>query len=152
MATRNILDYQGNVIGTMTLPDSTTDSQWALILAPYAITPTQVQANAISMSISVRKAYCDDLMDRFKKQNILAGINGSQGLWMHHRLRAMAVTAFGVDYVIDIVNMIVSGDVELGCIALQYSVPDDMSQSYHWLSATRINWLIADLKNFLGWP
>ena len=36
MATRNILDYQGNIIGELTLPDDATDIQWANALAAYA--------------------------------------------------------------------------------------------------------------------
>lgn len=39
MATKNILDYLGQVVGTLTLPDSTTDDQWAAALAPYAQAP-----------------------------------------------------------------------------------------------------------------
>lgn len=37
MSTRNILDSLGNVIGTLTLDDSTTESQWSQALAPYAV-------------------------------------------------------------------------------------------------------------------
>lgn len=40
MATRNILDNFGNVIGTLTLSDSTTESQWSAALAPYSSIPT----------------------------------------------------------------------------------------------------------------
>lgn len=40
MATRNILDSLGNVIGTLTLPDETTEEQWTAALAPYAAEPT----------------------------------------------------------------------------------------------------------------
>jgi hypothetical protein len=48
--TKNILDQNGNVIGSLTLPDSTTDAQWAAALAPYAnpaplpdVTPRQMR-------------------------------------------------------------------------------------------------------------
>src|ERR1017187_66994 len=36
---RNILDYQGYIIGTMTLPDDTSDADWAAALAVYATPP-----------------------------------------------------------------------------------------------------------------
>lgn len=36
MTTRNVLNSLGDVIGTLTLPDSTTEDQWTAALAPYA--------------------------------------------------------------------------------------------------------------------
>ena len=36
---QDILDYQGNIIGTMTLPDDTTDAEWTAALAVYAQPP-----------------------------------------------------------------------------------------------------------------
>lgn len=37
MAIRNILDSLGNVVGSLTLPDETTEAQWEAALGPYAI-------------------------------------------------------------------------------------------------------------------
>jgi hypothetical protein len=37
--TKDILDYQGYIIGTMTLPDDTSDADWAAALAVYATPP-----------------------------------------------------------------------------------------------------------------
>lgn len=126
------------------------DSVTHVFSAPPA-TPAST-AKAIEATIAVRKEYCDDLMDRFKRANILAGINGAQGLWMHHRLRAVDITFGGNPYTLDILNMVVSGDIELGCLALMSATPDDMSQTYHWLSTTRLAWLVSEMKSFLGWP
>lgn len=41
MVTRNILDSLGNIIGTLTLPDETTEQQWVMALAPYAAAQSQ---------------------------------------------------------------------------------------------------------------
>jgi hypothetical protein len=152
MATRNILDYQGNIIGSLTLPDSTSETQWAAALAPYAlISPSYVAAQQLANAVSDRKAFCANLLAQFKQQNIAAGINAIQGLWMHQRMAAVSVTISGVSFTIDLINLADSGDVELGTIVLQAMTPDDMSQPYHWLNATRINWLVAQLKTYLGW-
>jgi hypothetical protein len=49
-------------------------------------------------------------------------------------------------------NMVISGDMATACLALMYGAPDDMSEPYHWLNEERLNWLINNLKGFLGWP
>ena len=42
MATRNVLDSLGNVIGTLTLPDTTTEDQWTAALSIYSATFTPI--------------------------------------------------------------------------------------------------------------
>jgi hypothetical protein len=156
MAIRNILDYQGNIIGQLELPDGTSDEMWAEKLAPYAKappTPQEVQYKILDVTIQERKIFCDQLMAQFKKENILAGINVPQGLWMHQRVRAWETNFPGTPTMtVDILNMVVSGDVELATLALIYGTPDDMSQTYHWMSQARLNTLIGRLKAYLGWP
>jgi hypothetical protein len=75
-----------------------------------------------------------------------------QGLWMHQKIRALPVTLYGVTFTVDLMNMVVSGDIELACISLQNTLPDDMSMPFHWWTQSRINWIIGELKLFLGWP
>lgn len=43
MENRNILDWQGNVIGVMSLPNFTPEPVWAAKLAPYAKPPETAQ-------------------------------------------------------------------------------------------------------------
>lgn len=52
MATRNIMDVNGNVIGQLTLPDDTTDAAWAVALAPYAMPPASTTSTLISADLS----------------------------------------------------------------------------------------------------
>lgn len=37
METRNILNYLGNIIGELTLPDGTSEAQWTAALLPYTL-------------------------------------------------------------------------------------------------------------------
>ncbi len=106
---------------------------------------------SLKMSIIDKKKYADDLLERFKNKNIVEGINAVQGMWMHSRMRAVSFTFYGLPVIVDILNMAVSGDVELACLALMYTTPDDGSAAYHWLTQERINWIVADMKGFLGW-
>ena len=151
MAKRNILDYQGNVIGELELPDGTPEDVWAEELAPYALTPPEQQVVVIEKTLQDRKEFCISLLEEFKTKNVIEGIGAPQGLWLHHRLRALPVTYQGVAMTIDLLNITLSGDIELGTLALMNTAPDDMSQTYHWLSAERLGWLIGKLIAYLGW-
>jgi hypothetical protein len=55
MSLRNILDYNGNIIGELSLPDTATEQDWANALAPYAIkqpiTPTSVTPRQIRQAL-----------------------------------------------------------------------------------------------------
>lgn len=95
--------------------------------------------------------FAKDLMAEFKQENKDAGINALQAMWVHHRVRAWPCTVSGVSFTVDIVNMVVSGDIETACLALIYGSPDDMSLAYHWLNSDRVNWLVNNMKGFLGW-
>jgi hypothetical protein len=106
----------------------------------------------LNVSIKIKKEFADDLIERLKKKNISENINAMQGLWMHQKIRALPVTLYGITFTVDLMNMVVSGDIELACISLQNTTPDDMSLPYHWLSADRISWIVTELKKFLGWP
>ena len=105
-----------------------------------------------SIKIKERKEYADDLMERFKAKNISEGISLLQGMHMHSRMRKLSVSISGLSFDLDVLNMAVSGDIEIACVALQYATPDDMSLPYHWLSSARLSWLVSDMKTFLGWP
>lgn len=61
METRNVLDWQGNVIGTMSLPIGTAESVWSERLAKFAtapenqippITPRQLRLQLLSFGIT----------------------------------------------------------------------------------------------------
>lgn len=154
MIKRNILNYLGNKIGELEFADGTSEQVIADRLATYAHAPPSDQERAESFlkySIVTRKQFADELLERFKKRNILEGINAAQGFWMHHTLRAYPVTFMGQARVIDIMNLAISGDLEIACLALIYGYTDDMSESYHWMSGDRKQWLINELKAFLGW-
>lgn len=154
MTTRDVYNYFGVKVGSLTLPVTTTEEEWAEKLAPYAappMSPAEVQASYVRYSIKERKAYADDLIERLKARNISQGINALQGMWMHHRMRANEITFMGLPVTIDLMNLVISGDIEIACLTLMYTTPDDMTMPYHWWNADRINWLIADMKAYLGW-
>jgi len=152
METRSIVDSNLNVVGEITMPTGTSEEVWAAKMAPFKITNEEKLARALNLTIKERKAYADDLLERFKKKNLSEGINAAQGIWLQELMAEYKYTYGGRLCQTDICNLAVTGDIELACNALIHGPVDDMSEAYHWLTLERKNWLIADMKNFLRWP
>ena len=95
------------------------------------------------------------LFAAFKIKNISEGIQWYQALWLHNRLRAWVVTLpvqlGGAQITVDLVNMMVAGDLETTSLALTHGQADDMSSPLHWASQARIDWVNDQLKRELGW-
>jgi hypothetical protein len=116
-------------------------------------------------TIIERKQFADELMQELKLMNIEAGVNLSQSLWIHHRLRVLTftvapghVTAFpplaplvNQTITIDFMNLVISGDIETAFAALVCATPDDMSQPYHALSAEFIGFIQMRISQYLEW-
>lgn len=149
---RPILDSNGNPTGAyLELPDNTPESVWQEKLNQYKyIAPNEADARRKASIIS-RKEWADDLIQRFKDMNISSGININQALWLQHRMRALNITVGGIPMIMDMMNLVISGDIEVACVALQYAAADDMTQTYHWFSAGRRDWLVTEMKKYLGW-
>jgi hypothetical protein len=151
---RDVLDWQGNKIGELSLPDGTSEEVWAEKLAAYAKPPSDPVTFSINWLIKERKQFAEEMMERFKNRNIISGINAIKALWLHHRMRAWEVTLpaqfGGASMVVDILNMAVSGDLETAYFAIRYGTIDDMSQPHHCVDASVKEWLENELRNYLG--
>lgn len=154
METRDILNHLGVKIGELSLPIGTSESQWAMILGTYSQVPKDPVIEEIKMSVKRGKEIADEVMETFKKNNILRfaaqGISNEEALmksiWTHHRLRAVEINLGLGPRVVDLMNLCISGDIETAYIILQYMTPDDMSQPDHFLSQE----VIDELKNLIG--
>jgi hypothetical protein len=151
METRDIKNKDNQVIGQLSLPEGTSEAVWTAKLNEYKQDVSLSPSYAVQYSIKQRKEFADQLLEEFKAKNISDGINGLQAMYMHHKLRALPVTFMGLSMTLDLLNMAISGDVEVAALSLLNCTPDDMSQPYHWLSAERRDWLVAKMKAFLGW-
>lgn len=152
MGTRNILDVNGIVVGKLTLPDSTSESEWQEKLASYVVDPSLIQTQNIFFDIQARKRFAEEMIERFKKENIKAGINALQAIHMHTKIRALTGTFMGYPYTVDIINLVVAGDLEVAILCLLYCDNlDDGTMPYHWFTAGRRDSIVAELKAYLGW-
>jgi hypothetical protein len=102
-----------------------------------------------------RKEFGERLMLAFKQKNISEGIQWYQAIQLHHRMRDWKVTyppqLGSIEKRVDIVNMVYSGDIETTCLALQFGEADTMTSPEHWITQDRINWMVSQMKSWLGW-
>jgi hypothetical protein len=137
-------------IGELSFEDGTSEELIEAALSAYVEPPSNADSY-LNFTIKQRKEFADLLLEKFKLRNIKDGINALQGMHMHHLLRAYPVSFMGQSFVIDIMNLAISGDLEIACLCLMYGATDDMSESYHWLSADRKSYLISEIKGCIGW-
>jgi len=124
-----------------------------------------IQSSMTDHLISERRMWAEDLIERMKKMNIEYGLGIAQSLWVHERLRKLTITvgeahaaAFpplepvvGMTFNIDLLNLVITGDVETAFAVLLCAEPDDMTQPYHALSQEMIGWIMNEISSYLGW-
>jgi hypothetical protein len=137
-------------IGELSFEDGTSEELIEAALSAYVEPPSNADSY-LNFTIKQRKDFADQMLEKFKLRNIKDGINAAQGMWMHHMLRAYPVNFMGLAFTIDIMNLSISGDLEIACLCLMYGATDDMSQPYHWMNAERKAYLISEIKAYLGW-
>lgn len=109
----------------------------------------------VQNTVQENKTFADDCMQRFKQKNIIEGLSTmDQAAWVHHRMRVVDYTLAEDSSVvkIDLMNLIVSGDIELAYFVMGQMVPDDMTKPYHWWTQARIDWVRNEIATYLGWP
>lgn len=75
METRDILNYLGEVIGTMEKPEGTSETEWEAALACYSQPPYQPTLDeVIKKSLSSAEQFGKSLVEEFKLTNVKAGI------------------------------------------------------------------------------
>jgi hypothetical protein len=76
---RNILDWQGRVIGEMELADGTPEEVWEKKLAVYAAPPVTPTAERITMQkVAEYQSKAEDLLKEVMSEIILGGFTTSQ--------------------------------------------------------------------------
>ena len=113
-----------------------------------------MMAAIVLKTVEENKAFANNMLERMKKKNILEGLNSiEQAVWLHYRLRKTEFTLSDENIItIDVMNLVVSGDIETAEVVLGQMVADDMSQPYHWLNQERIDWIRGEIRTYLGWP
>jgi hypothetical protein len=75
METRDIIDYQGNVIGSLSLPEGTSEDTWTEKLIVYAQAPIQpTMEEIVGKKIVDAQTFGQALLKEFATENVLMGI------------------------------------------------------------------------------
>jgi len=125
---------------------------------------TQEELNELA-NLKSAQEFASQFMAQVKLRNKANSIGLSQAMWVHQKLRALevnipenvaqifpAVEALaGQTLTIDLLNMVISGDLETAYVTLLFATPDDMSQPYHWLSAENLAEIRTAIGQYLGW-
>lgn len=131
--------------------DSMDESALDAVIAAHVPDYTKIY---VQNTVIENKEFADGMMQRMKEKNLLEGLSSiDQAAWVHHRLRKVDyVLDAGPTVQIDVLNLVVSGDVETAESVLGQMAPDDMSQPYHWWTQSRIDWVRNEIRTYLGWP
>ena len=154
-------DSEGNFSYDPALPDP---SEIDALIESYDF-EAAAEAQAIFGIIAARRLWAENMMERLKFQNIQNDATLAQSLWIHTRLRKLEITplqahadAFpalqpvvGVTLVIDLMNLVISGDLETAYATLLCTTPDPMTEEYHVLDQDLIDWIKNEIAVYLGW-
>jgi hypothetical protein len=154
---RNILDYQGNILGQLELPDDTPEEIWTQKLSPYAKPPPSPEEQfrqALSRKVEDSRKLADAAIDEFQQlvfaffveNNIDEQMALLKSCWAHHRLRAVEIDLGTGPMIIDVLNLAITGSLETAWVVLGQMTPDDMSQPQHFFDQ---GW-IDTFRNILG--
>lgn len=110
---KDILDLNGNIIGTLELPDSTSDEVWAEQLAFYAASPGTLTPNQIvSASIQNAQNFGAQLLLSFATTNVLNGITQA------------GLTIPVSDYLVNVYNYLSAGSLYATISAIETLIAD----------------------------
>jgi len=153
---RNILNYLGQVIGTLELPDDTTEEVWAEKLAPYAVAPpsqSEIWEQTALASYYGANEFGKRVVANLKGACDQNDLSQEQRVWLQHRLRAVPVTiGSGDSATVDMLNLVVAGEASGALYAVRQLQPDALDKPYHCLTPELIYSLKAMLLDYLGLP
>jgi hypothetical protein len=90
------------------------------------------------------------LLHDWMRKNTLEGMSVKQSLWVFSRFESFTLqTEFGQKHV-DLFKMFYAGAIPTVYYTILRVVPDDMTQSYHWLNQARLDWVKDRIKEYLS--
>ena len=94
--------------------------------------------------------FTQSLLREWMLQNTLEGMSIIQSCWVFSRFENIELTfPFGSKKV-DLFKMFMSGAIPTLYYCLLKVQPDNMSESYHWVTQARLDWVKTRLETHLG--
>jgi len=108
----------------------------------------QLQASQSSQALSV--AFGETLLMDWMRYNTLEGMSIEQSLWVFSRFEDYHVEFGNGPKKIDLFKLFTSGALPTAYYCLLGVALDDMTETYHWLNATRMDWVKSRIEARLG--
>ncbi len=78
LETRNIIDQSNNIVGQLTLPNTTTEAEWTSRLLDFQYQNPQLEAvDAVKVVIKDARRFGENLLENFSAENVLMGITAA---------------------------------------------------------------------------
>lgn len=91
-----------------------------------------------------------NLLHDWMRKNTLEGMTVAQSLWVFARFETFTITMPWGSSHVDLFKMFYAGAIPTVYYCILRVVPDDMTESYHWLNQTRLDWVKEKLEEHLG--
>jgi hypothetical protein len=90
------------------------------------------------------------LLQDWMRKNSLEGMTIDQSLWVFSRFEALYLDLPWGNSRIDLFKLFQAGALPTLYYCLFKITPDDMTESYHWVTSERIDWVKERVANHIG--
>jgi hypothetical protein len=94
--------------------------------------------------------FTNKLLRDWMRKNTIEGMNIAQSLWIFSRFEEYTIQIAGQTKTVDLFKMFASGAIPTLYYCLLKVQPDPMTESYHWLTQERLDWVKNEVENWLG--
>ena len=95
-------------------------------------------------------SFARDLLSTWIRKNTLEGMSIPQSLWVFSRFETFNVPTPNGNWRVDLFKMFNTGALPTLYYCMLRIQPDDMTQTYHWLTQTRLDWVKTKIEERLG--
>lgn len=115
---------------------------------------TEDQINAIMQITSSEQesaiVFSHKLLRDWMRKNTIEGMTIEQSLWVFSRFEDFTIEINGTNKKVDLFKMFQSGALPTLYYCLLKIEPDPMTESFHWITQPRIDWVKNEIATWLG--
>lgn len=110
----------------------------------------QEAMNLTDSDQSAAITFSHKLLRDWMRRNTVEGMTIQQSLWVFSRFEEFAIEINGVSKKVDMFKMFQSGALPTLYYCLLKIQPDPMTESFHWVTQSRIDWVKNEISAWLG--
>lgn len=110
----------------------------------------QEAMNLTDSDQSAAITFSHKLLRDWMRRNTIEGMTIQQSLWVFSRFEEFTIEINGVSKKVDMFKMFQSGALPTLYYCLLKIQPDPMTESFHWVTQPRIDWVKNEISAWLG--